>query len=213
MADFNDIRDYVEERGAYSLLSRFFGTGDIMGKLFWTALSLVIGIFILIWGCRWVFNAGADETWGKLKLNDSVYIDRSYFKDTTTNNNSVMFRLVRPIAVGDIDTMKIESWKKLQMKNALDTTLKPQLIRYNQAFSIDSMYKNHSAAIGTYLRSDSVLENVWVHKWYIIKPNFKVVINVTPPDEIPKGYVMANNDYYVDAPLTNIEQPEVFRKK
>jgi len=212
MADFNDIRDYVEERGAYSLLSRFFGTGDVIGKLFWIALSLVIGIFILIWGFDWLFNAGADETWGKLKLNDSVYIDQSYFKDTLYHN-SVIFRLVRPITASDVDTMKIESWKKLQMKNALDTTLKPELIRYNRAFSIDSMYKNHSAAIGTYLRSDSVLQDGWTHKWYIIKPNLKVVINVIPPDEIPKGYVLANNDCYFGAPSTNLEQPKVFRGK
>lgn len=212
MADFNDIRDYAEERGIYSLLSRFFGTGDTMGKLFWTALSVVIGIFILIWGFNWLFNVGADETWGKLKLNDSVYIDRSYFKDTI-NNNSVIFRLVRPIAAGDIDTMKIESWKKLQMKNALDTTLKPQLIRYNRAFSVDSMYKNHSAAIGTYLGRDSILEDGWTHKWYILKPNFKIIINVIPPDEIPKGYILANNDCYFDASLTNLEQPKVFGKK
>jgi|EndMetStandDraft_4_1072995.scaffolds.fasta_scaffold02083_3 hypothetical protein len=212
MANFNDIRDYAEERGIYSLLSRFFGTGDTMGKLFWTALSVVIGIFILIWGFNWLFNVGADETWEKLKLNDSVYINRIYFKDTTVDRAAI-YRLVRPITASDVDTMKIESWKKLQMKNALDTTLKPQLIRYNRAFSVDSMYKNHSAAIGTYLGRDSILEVGWNHKWYILKPNSKVIFKVNPPDDIPEGYIIASKDCYFNASLTNLEQPTVFGKK
>src|SRR5438067_12078136 len=101
MADFNDIKDYAEERAAYSFLSRFLGTGDTMGKLFWTAFALVAGICFMIWGFHAFVNNGASESWNVVKQGDKLYL-RNFFADTILKSIPPE-RLVRAINAPDID--------------------------------------------------------------------------------------------------------------
>ncbi|SDE89285.1 hypothetical protein SAMN05216464_110212 [Mucilaginibacter pineti] len=209
MADFNEIRDYAEERGTYNFLSRFLRSGNVMNKLFWTALAAVIGIGLFIFIIHGALNQDSKLTWNKVKPGDRLYAYDGFFKDTILTEFTP-FRLLKPIAASDIDTMKIQEWEKVKLKAQLDTSLKPQLVTAEITYKVDSLFKSKSSFVGIYVGKDSIHESGFIDHWYIFKPAFKKPSHYLL--DIPKGYILSNDNYYMDASDARLEEAPQFKK-
>ncbi|MBS7564674.1 hypothetical protein KHS38_09685 [Mucilaginibacter sp. Bleaf8] len=213
MANFNEIKDYAEKRAFYDGLSSFFSTGNTLNKMFYSALFAVLGIFFVIW-----FFANADTwdsngTWDIVKPGDKLYAYHRFFEDTSTYHTLTVYRKMRPPTFADIDKMNIAEWEKRKLKLHLDTTLKLYMEPQTIIIVPDSLIKENSAFIGTYLKKDSVTETRTDQaKWYAFKPNFKVTAPA-PKYDTPPNYVIDDSLYYVRINNVELAEYEKFKKK
>ncbi|QJD95157.1 hypothetical protein HH214_04315 [Mucilaginibacter robiniae] len=216
MADFREIKDYAEKRAFYEIVTGFFSSGDGFNRMFFTLLSVIIGIFILAWFfgnlCTWDSN----NTWNYVKPGDKLYALTEYMNDKDTMwNKMTIYRKFRPIGAADIDKMNIEEWQKRKMKDQLDTTLKLNMDFVALTFTRDSFYKANTACIGEYIGKDST--TTWGAdnaKWYSFKPNPKTS-SINPKDVgyNPEHYTFADSLYYVMISDVLLTEYPGFKKK
>lgn len=157
-------------------------------------------------------------TWGKLKAGDRIYADSLKLQKDTADYGVSFCRRIRPINASDINKKHIPQWKKLKLISQLDTTAKHNVSRMISSeirTRQDSMFKRGTALLGIYIKSDSTSMKYYSdgsgspEKWYAIKPGPGVLhySNFT----IPKGYVLADKYYYIDAHDARSEEPTIFK--
>jgi len=211
VADLTDIEDVAGGIVGYGFYQRMVDRYGQLNVLFYGALIIFLGIGFIVFMFHGLVNQDSKLTWNKVKPNMKLYAGDDFFNDTTLDRVS-LFRLLKPITAADIDTMKIEDWQKLKLKEQIDTTLKPQLVHDAIVLQVDSMFKRKTSYIGKFIRRDSSIEYIFTDRWYIIKPNF-TVSNCCYRDSVPKGYIYASKDYYVPASDVRLEEAAPFRNK
>ncbi|MCJ8208665.1 hypothetical protein MUY27_03030 [Mucilaginibacter sp. RS28] len=191
----------------FKLVNRY----GLLNVLFFGTLIIFSVVACTLWGFGKIINNDSEEIWAKSKIRDSIYLDDHYFQDTASKGLFVR-RLIRPVMAADIDAMHIDQWKKDKLKLNLDTNAKPKLIYAKLVFSPDSALKYRDAFVGTIAKKDSTQDyDVVVWNRFIINPNLKICREIEP-DTIPKGYMLANNDYYITANLVSLSEPETITK-
>lgn len=102
-----------------------------------------------------ILKKNIDSPWDNLKSGDSVYVSNEEIKNEFSK--IIIYQLARPLSKSDIDLLKISDWKKRQMIDKLDTTLKNELIAAFE-FNSEYFYKNNSSLIGIYVAKDSIIK-------------------------------------------------------
>lgn len=208
MANLDGIEDVIGGIASYNFYQRMVAKYGQINVLFFGALILVIAIgsFIAIFAA--FVNWDMSGTWSKIKPGDKLYVDDYFFdKNTARQNQFDVYRLALPVTAADIDKMKIPEWQKSKMKDQLDTTLKPKLIPKALVFWVDSMYKYKTAFCGTLIKKDSVVENSFTDKWYVIKPNFKLAEIQDSNDSVPDGYKLQQT-YFIEPTWIKLTEPQ-----
>jgi hypothetical protein len=182
-----------------------FGFGRMMTLL----LIAVVGAF-----CIWMVNNQIELTWDKVKVNDKLYASEFFITDTA-GRTIPLKRMIRPINQSDIDTMNISLLEKRKMSAQLDTSNTEQRIADLSDIIIpqDSIFKYGTAFVGTFLSKDSTtktFEGNMVNKIYAIIPNNQLV-KTGYEQKIPKGYILANNYYYVNPEDVRLEEPNALK--
>jgi hypothetical protein len=182
-----------------------FGFGKIM------TLLLILGGTIFF--VRMTDNE-RKLTWDKVKANDKLYVSEFFITDTS-GGSVPLRRMIRPINQSDIDTMNISLIEKRKMSAQLDTSNTERRIIDICDIRIpqDSIFKFGTAFVGTFLSKDSTtktFEDKTADKFYAIIPNSRLV-QTGYDQKIPKGYVLANNYYYVMPENVRLEEPNALK--
>ncbi|HCN84847.1 MAG TPA: hypothetical protein DIT07_14695 [Sphingobacteriaceae bacterium] len=137
------------------------------------------------------------EPWDVVKTGDKIYVTKDAVIETISGIK--IYQLARPINKSDINSMKIEDWKKRQMTDKIDSNLSNELIPAFE-YESDFFYKNKSSYIGSYLSKDSTfyVSGDDGKRWIEIIPksknaNFKSIFY-----EKKDGYVFTNK-FYINA--------------
>ncbi len=211
MPNIDDIEDVIIGVAGYNFYQRLVAKHGQINVLFYGALFLTLAVALFAWGLHALVNHDASKTWDKVKSGDSLYAANNFFTNHDNNNVIYTYQLIRPAMASDIDTMSIADWQKVKMKSQLDTTLKPQLIRADFNFWADSMFKEKTAYLGTFIKKDSIDKNM-EDRWYVVK------LNVKPgqpgnKEELPNGYIYADTNFYIDASTLQLQEAAPFIKQ
>ncbi|MBD1394603.1 hypothetical protein [Mucilaginibacter glaciei] len=198
--------DWEKHTGIWNRRVRQYGTSKALTVL----LVFVAGIYFIR-----QHDKAADLSWYKIKKNDKLYADE-YFVTDTSDAVFRFNRLIRPITEADVKKMKLSVDKKRKIIAQLDKNNKSNLMLDMSEIVItkENLFKNGSAFIGTFAEKDSLTMLVGSGtnvKWYGLIPNERVVdrgYEIT----IPKGYVLANDYYYVEAADVRLEESEAIKK-
>ncbi len=148
------------------------------------------------------------------KRGDKVYVDKEIFG--YEHNHYNFYRLIRPISQQDIEDMTIDKLEKSTLKNLIDPSLKPYLIRTEMSISSDTLNKYRSTYIGTYLYHKALnfknydTGKLFEDNAYAIEPEqHYTVTSISPDDDVlPKGYTWADKSMYLPALwITDKEYP------
>jgi hypothetical protein len=199
--------EWEKDNGIWNRRKRNFGCGAI------GVVALFIAIAIIVVTTQ---NHDTNLSWGKVKPGDELYVDDLFITDTAKQVSFRFQKLIRPITPADIDTMKISLADKRKMAAQLDTSLKKAIMIEFGGTCVprDSMFKYNDASVAVFVSKDSTIamsDGGSEEKWYVVKPNTKLAA----PDytsEIPKGYIPANNLYYVRPYDIRLEAPAALTK-
>lgn len=221
MSSSDKIRDIVDDVDFYR--DRFPLRERKSRRLFAYA-----GVFILLLAIIAYAESGREEklkaTWNKLKTGDMLFADSNY----VTNPKYTYFntyRHIRPINKDDINKLDTPDWVKLKLIAQLNNSEehnKHMMLGSNIAFIQDSMLKNTTTFLGTYIKSDSI-SHPWqpdtvklttsAAKWYAIKPNIKIADTTFNMQRLPPNYVFADEYYYVDPYEVQTQEPDILKRK
>ncbi|TSD67593.1 hypothetical protein FFF34_009440 [Inquilinus sp. KBS0705] len=112
------------------------------------------------------------------------------------------YRIIRPIGPNEIDRLPLSADQKALAIQSIKTNRKSYIIRSNCYISTDSLCKYKTACIGKYKGSNILLENenedYYPNTFYEILPNKKALIQGDLKiNDLPIGYVWADNKYYI----------------
>jgi hypothetical protein len=185
----------------------------------WPKLVAIAIMFALIYGLALVISSNKDKeialTWGIIKKGDNLYLKDEFITDSTLKILQFS-RMIRPITTEEINAMKISVAEKRKMLAELDTS-KNETIMLDQSDVVilrDKIFKYGTALAGHFVEKDSttkVYESVSSLKTYGIIPNPQL-LDKGYKFQIPKGYVLANNFYYLMAGDLALTEPEVMKK-
>lgn len=179
---------------------------------------LIIALVVII-SASFFFSesrkADIAKTWDIVKPGDKIYV-QDYFLTDTTERTFIFARKIRPITLKDIGAMHIPLAQKRKMAAQLDTTLKKAIMEESSRIAIPraNMFKYGTACIGVFLGRDSttaVSNDDKEDKWYIVRPN-KLVISNGYIFDIPKGYILANKNYYIDPQNIQLTEPKAIKR-
>ena len=133
---------------------------------------------------------------------DKVYVRAKVFKDTSFKAIHI-YQLVRPLTQKDVDEANLNELQKSLAKESLGSSTQLKIIGSDKAIILDSLRKNGSSLAGIF--KDKVFVTETTHKGekltlllYAIAPLKNIVAEkYFSSDEIPHGYTVADNKYYI----------------
>jgi hypothetical protein len=186
-----------------------------------TTVILVLGGAIVV---GWFQENTVLTNWNNVKYNSLLYADTSQIKNSKYFG-VLLFRRIRPLNNAElseaINKSNIPEWEKLKRRTMIDTSSEnnqPVMIYSDLTLRQDSMFKYKTAFIGSVIGKDSLTaempkDNLSTSpkKWLAIKPN-KNLVEINQTFKLPKNYVYADKNYYVDPlDVTIGGEPTIFR--
>lgn len=191
------------------------------GKRRFGAAMAVVSLFVLAGVFGHSEDEGLKKTWTRVQAGNLLYADSVYLSDSSFTQLHT-YRRVRPINAVDISKMHIASWEKLKKIAQIDTSIqhnRPVMLSSNLLFLKNDLFKQHTACIGTYVKSDSLTGDIeekkdlyFPQKWYAIKPNMKLC-KTNYEINMPADYTFADEYYYVKPLTVTLTPPSIFSKK
>ncbi|MEB0262655.1 MULTISPECIES: hypothetical protein [unclassified Mucilaginibacter] len=199
--------EWEKDNGIWDLRKRSYGCGAI------GVAALFIAIAVIVITTQ---NHDTNLSWGKVKPGDALYVDDLFITDTAKQVSFRFQKLIRPITTADIDTMKISLADKRKMAAQLDTSLKKAIMIEFGGTCVprDSMFKYNDASVALFVSKDNTIamsDGGSEEKWYVVKPNTKLIAPYYT-SKIPRGYISANDLYYLRPYDIRLEAPTALTK-
>jgi hypothetical protein len=190
---------------------------------------LIIGIIALLLGVV-AYNYKIILGYSVYHLNVSHYKagDKLYALGAFVNSNKpdglVIYQIVRPLTVADVDQMTINTTDKDRLKSKIDPSLEPFMVMSHNGLVNDSLYKYKTAYVGTVLNRvsykliDPYNQDIYRINlaYYEVTPNKNVLVKAYYGFNLPKipdSYILDKNKFYISAGNATDKEVKEFLKK